>query len=81
MPLNRLIDGGSFTPEALKVVYEAFDLAWEEIASRYGDDLARIDFARTTLAQTILSVAGSDPKDPHLLKTTALASFARFNRD
>ncbi len=81
MPLKRLIDGRSFTPEALKVVYEAFDLAWAEIASRYGDDPARIEFARTTLAQTILSVAGSDPKDPHALKATALESFSRFNHD
>ncbi len=81
MPLDRLVDGGSFAPEALQIIYKAFDLAWSDLAPRYGNDLAQIEYARSALAQAVLSAAGTDPKDAHALKTSALALFEQRMRD
>lgn len=35
---RQLIDGASFGPDALKAIGQAFDAAWEEIASNFGTD-------------------------------------------
>jgi hypothetical protein len=80
MPLRKLIDTSSFAPEALEIIYEAFDRAWEEIAPNYGDDLARIAFARDTLARAVLAAAEREISDPVVLKTAALETFARMKR-
>jgi hypothetical protein len=80
MPLRKLIDTSSFAPEALAVIYEAFDLAWAEIAPSYGEDLARIAFARDTLARAVLAAAEREDKDAVALKTAALETFARMKR-
>lgn len=80
MPLRKLIDTSSFAPEALAIIYEAFDLAWADIAPSYGEDLARIAFARDTLARATLAAAEREDKDPVALKTAALETFARMKR-
>jgi len=80
MPFRNLIDGGSFAPEALTVMYEAFDLAWAEVASEYGNDPTRTEFARSALAQAILSAAEEDPTEAVRLKTAALEAFATRNQ-
>jgi hypothetical protein len=36
MSARQLIEGASFGPETLKVVGEAFDAAWAEIAGNFG---------------------------------------------
>ena len=38
MRARQLIDNASFGPDALKVMGEAFDAAWAEIADTYGND-------------------------------------------
>jgi hypothetical protein len=35
---RALIDGASFGPDALKVIGQAFDLAWAEIGSNFAAD-------------------------------------------
>ena len=50
-----LIEGSAFGPEAIKVIGQAFDEAWEEIAGNYSDALR--DGARLQLASAILSIA------------------------
>lgn len=77
MPLRKLVEGGSFAPEILAVIYAAFDLAWSDIAAEYGDDPARIEFARTRLAHAVLSAADSENEDPIRLKDAALVVLAR----
>jgi hypothetical protein len=57
MRARQLIDGASFGPEALKVIWEAFDQAWAQIAGNFGNDQHDIEKARNWLASALLSVA------------------------
>jgi len=50
----QLIDNASFGPDALKVIGEAFDAAWTEIAGSFVDDPVVIEAARLQLANAIL---------------------------
>lgn len=79
MPFSNF-DSASFPPEALAVIYAAFDMAWTEIADRYGDDPHRIAATRNTLAQAVLLAAEADATDPVQLKTAALEAFAAIGR-
>ena len=76
MKARQLIDGASFGPEALKVISQAFDTAWLEIAGNFGDDSGDIERARNKLANALLSVASEDSRDEELLKQAALQRMA-----
>jgi hypothetical protein len=67
-----MIDGASFGAEALKVMGQAFDDAWVEIAHNYGDDPARVEGGRLALAQAVLSVSTDDARDAEAIKQAAL---------
>jgi hypothetical protein len=60
----------------LKVTGEAFDAAWAEIASNFGDDPIDIEKARLRLADALLSIADEDSRDAEVLKRAALARMA-----
>ncbi len=75
MPVRKLIDNASFAPEALEVIYAAFDAAWEEVASQVGPDPTAIAFARERLAQAVMSAAAINTTDPTRIKTDAVAAF------
>jgi hypothetical protein len=47
---RQLIDGAAFGPETLKVVGQAFDEAWTEIAGNFGSNPSEIEAARLKLA-------------------------------
>jgi hypothetical protein len=72
MKAHSILTDSAFGPDALRVVGEAFDLAWSEISQRYGSDLAAIDAARVRLAHAVLAVADDNVTDPQALKTVAL---------
>lgn len=76
MPVRKLTEGSSFAPETLDVIYQAFDLAWEEVRARFGNDPTAIEFGRARLAQAVLSVAKDDATDAAALKANALDAFA-----
>ena len=38
MKARQLIDGATYGPDALKVIGQAFDEAWRDIAGNFGDD-------------------------------------------
>ncbi len=79
MPFRDLIDSGSFAPEALQVMYEAFDLAWREVAADYEESESRAAFARDTLARAVFMVSErAPPDDADALKTAALEVFQRM---
>lgn len=83
MPLRKLIDRGSYAPEALAVIFEAFDSAWTEIAGRFEiADPSELNLARNRLAQAVLAVAtanGSNVSDVSELKLQALAAFDQMS--
>ena len=72
MKARGLIAGAAFGPPVLRVLYEAFDSAWEEIRHRYGDDQAAISAARINLAHALLAVASENDTDSRHVKSLAL---------
>jgi hypothetical protein len=41
MKAQQLITDSSFGPDALRVLFQAFDAAWNDIAANFGDNLLR----------------------------------------
>jgi hypothetical protein len=76
MKARRLIDGATFGPETLKVMGEAFDLAWAEIAKNFGSGTTQIENARLRLAEAMISVTTEGAKDVAALKAGALQAMA-----
>jgi hypothetical protein len=62
----------TFGPEALKVIGQAFDAAWAEIASEVGTDPVAIEAARLKLANAVLNVADENSRDIDALKRAVL---------
>jgi hypothetical protein len=81
MKARQLIDGASFAPDALKVIGEAFEEAWAQIAANFGNDPKDIERARCRLAAAMLSVAKEDRRDVEALKRAALEAMALGYRD
>jgi hypothetical protein len=72
MKARELINNSSYGPNELKVMFEAFDEAWNELAPTVGVDPAATEAARLKLANTILSLAKYQRSDPDSLKAAAL---------
>jgi hypothetical protein len=81
MKARHLIDGASYGPEALKVMGQAFDAAWQQIAGNFGNDQQDIEKARLRLAHALLSVASEDSRDADALKTGTLQAMALGYRE
>jgi hypothetical protein len=81
MKARKLIDGASYGPDALKVIGQAFDAAWQEIAGNFGSDPQQIEAARLRLAEAVLSVADENSRDAEILKRAALQRMALDYRD
>ena len=76
MEALRRIAGASFGPEALRVIGQAFDAAWVEVAGNFGDDPALVEAARLKLATAILAVANNESRDVEVLKKAAIEQMA-----
>lgn len=77
MKARQLIDGASFGPDALKVACQAFDEAWGQIGTFFGNDPLMIEGARLTLANAILRVASNESRDVGALKLAGIQAMAR----
>jgi hypothetical protein len=80
MQARRLIDGASFGPDTLKVVGQAFDQAWAEIAENFGNDASAIENGRLQLADAMLSIANEKSTNVAALKAGALEAMAMQRR-
>src|SRR5262245_58950300 len=80
MKAHRLIDGATFGPATLKAVGQAFDEAWVQIASHFGNTPLEIESARMRLAEAILSIATEDSTDVAVLQAGALPALAMVYR-
>src|ERR1700730_9431028 len=76
MKAQELIQGATFGPDTLKIIGQAFDEAWKNIAGNFGENPLAIEAARLKLANAILSVANEGSRDVELLKNAALESIA-----
>jgi hypothetical protein len=72
MRARELIDHAAFGPDALKVIGQAFDEAWQEIAGNFGDR-QDIEAGRFRLANAVLSIAQEESRNAESLKHAALA--------
>ena len=73
---EKLIDGVSFGPDALKVVGAAFDAAWGDIADNFRSEPSEIEAARRKLAGALLSIATEDSRNVEALRKAALIRMA-----
>jgi hypothetical protein len=78
--LRQHMETTSFGPDALKVIGEAFDVAWAEIAGRFSDAPGEANVARLRLATALLSVASEDSRDVEALKKAALQRMTSAHR-
>jgi hypothetical protein len=78
MKARQMIDGAAYGPETVKVIGQAFDLAWQTIANNFGDDPRDIERARIRLAEAMLSVACEESRDVEALKNGALQAMALY---
>lgn len=72
MKARQLIGGASYGPDELKVLFKAFDDAWEGLAARVGDDPQAIEAARLKLANVVLGLAAYGGNDAERIKWAAL---------
>ena len=80
MRARHLIDHASFGPDALKVIGDAFDAAWAEIAGWFGADPLLIEAARLRLADAVLSVASEHGHEVEALKRAALQRMEQLHQ-
>ena len=80
MKARRLIEGAKFDPETQSVVFKAFDAAWSEIATHFGELPRDIEKGRVHLARALLTLAHEDSRDVERLKTGALQIMAMAYR-
>src|SRR5262245_365695 len=73
---HQTIVGAAYGPEALKVIGQAFDEAWRDIAGNFGGDPPDVARARSRLARAILSIADDDSRDVGILRQAALERMA-----
>jgi len=76
MKARALISAASYGPETLKIIFQAFDAAWTEVAHHFEGHPAQVDAARERLAHAVLAVADDPSKDMHELKKRALQVLA-----
>ena len=76
MNAKQVMSGASYGPEALKAVGKAFDEAWLQIESNFGDEPGDIEKARLRLARALLSIAHEDSRDVRVLRQAALERMA-----
>jgi hypothetical protein len=76
MKARALISAASYGPETLKIIFQAFDAAWTEVAHHFEGHPAQVDAARERLAHAVLAVADDHSKDMHELKKRALQVLA-----
>jgi len=74
--VEKLIDGISFGPDALKAIGAAFEAAWRDIADNFSHEPSAIEAARRKLAAAVLSIASEDSRNVEALRKAALVRMA-----
>jgi len=72
MKARRLIASGSYGPDQLRALGQAFDNAWSRIAPAVSQRPKAIDTARLKLAEILLSLAKTGNFDPQWLADEAV---------
>jgi hypothetical protein len=80
MRARQLIGSAGFPPDVLKVLFDAFEDAWAELASDVSGDPAVVDAARLSLAEIVVGIARAGPVDYGRIKTAAVDAFRTVHR-
>jgi hypothetical protein len=72
MKARQLIGNGSYGPDQLKALGQAFDAAWGRIAPTVSKRAKAVDAARLKLADIVLGLAKQGNFDPQWLADTAV---------
>jgi hypothetical protein len=72
MKARQLFSAGMYGPDTLKVLFKAFDDAWEVMAPAITGEGYATEAARLRLANVILSLAHAEATDPEAIKNAAL---------
>jgi hypothetical protein len=72
MHARQLIGSATYSPDTLKVLYKAFDDAWERIRPQVGSRPEAIEAARLKLAEIVLAMAHSGLLDAQTLTDAAV---------
>jgi hypothetical protein len=72
---RQLIGSASFQPDELKVIFEAFDDAWDQVAKDVSNRASAIEAARLSLADIVLTFAAARPIERVGLSTAAIDAF------
>jgi hypothetical protein len=80
MDARQLIGGAAFPPDVLKVLFDAFDDAWTEVAPDVSGDPSVVDAARLSLAGIVLGIAKAGPIDRDGIKAAAVDAFRAKHR-
>jgi hypothetical protein len=75
MEARQLIGSTSFQPDGLKVIFAAFDDAWDEVASDVSSRASAIEATRLSLAEIVLGLAAAGPIERVAIKTAAVYAF------
>jgi hypothetical protein len=80
MEARQHISKASYGPESLKVLFQAFDGAWEEMVGNFGENTLAKQAARLKLANVILDLGRDGGHDPERIKNAAVKTMARNRR-
>jgi hypothetical protein len=72
MKARQVIASGSYGPDQLKALGQAFDDAWARVAPTVSQRPKAIDAARLKLADIVLALAKNGNFDPRWLADTAV---------
>jgi hypothetical protein len=80
MKARQLIGSASFQPDELKVIFEAFDDAWDEVAPDVSSRASAVEAARLSLAEIVLGLAAAGQIERVRLKAEAVYAFRLKHR-
>jgi hypothetical protein len=69
------LEARRFPSDELKMIFDAFDDAWTEVALEVGAEVGTADTARFSLATIVLSLENARPIDRMALKSAAVDAF------
>ena len=75
MKAHHLVHSAIYGPEALKVLFKAFDDAWEEVKPTISKRSSALEAARLRLANILLGLIREDSRDPTQLKNETVQIF------
>jgi len=80
MKARQLISGGAYGPDQLKVLFKAFDEAWDVVAPSISARAIAVEAARLKLANIVLTLAQSGHHDVEDIKNAAIRIFGADGR-